>query len=343
MSENKHTALSASRIKTLEKCSWSYWCSYVLKLPEKSNDGANRGNVVHFTLDVLAKAKRKHYVETILKEKDVFVIPSVRKLMLRHARDHRVSDPDNIEMIKQMTLTALEYDFWGDSKLKPVKDIGERDFDITVNKGKKKYRIKGFIDRQFIYEDFTSVVRDYKTSKAVFAGKDAEDNLQHLMYTLATKKLDPEHNVSMEFLFLKFSLKDKGKGSGLLRMDPLSKKDLTDFENHLTEVQKVVDNFSEADAYSNFAADKPMPSDGSFTGKLSCGFAKYKGQLKKDGNPMWHCPFKFGFNYYALRDKDNKIIKTFLEDDKDEAFKLAKAEQKVTKETYLGCPKHLTS
>jgi hypothetical protein len=248
-----------------------------------------------------------------------------------------------VDLIKEMTLTALKYDFWGDAEKSPSQDLQERDFDITVNKKDKKYRIKGFIDRQFIYDDSTSVIRDYKTSKAVFAGKDAEDNIQHMIYTLASKMLDPKHKPLMEFLFLKFDLKDKTKNGGLLKMDPPDKNELSEFENHLTEVQKVVDNFSEPDAYSNFAADKPMPSDGSFSGKLACGFAKYKGHLKKDGNPMWHCPYKFGFNYYSLRDKDNKIIKTFLEENVDEAFKSIKQGEKVTKETYLGCPKHLTS
>ena len=341
--DTKHVALSASRIKTLEKCSWSYWCNYILKLPDKSNDGANRGNVVHLVLECLAQEKRKPYVDTILNSGDIFAIISVKKLALKHARRLKVSDPDNVVLIKEMTLTALKYDFWGDAEKPPIQDLKERAFDITVDKKDKKYRIKGFIDRQFIYEDLTSVVRDYKTSKAVFAGKDAEDNMQHMMYILASKKLDPKHKALMEFLFLKFDLKDKSKNGGLLKMEPPNKNELSEFENHLTEVQKVVDNFSESDAYSNFAADKPMPSDGSFSGKLACGFAKYKGQLKKDGNPMWHCSYKFGFNYYALRDENNKIIKTFLEEDVDEAFKIAKKDEKVTKEAYLGCPKHLTS
>jgi len=339
LSEKKHVALSASRIKTLEKCSWSYWCNYVLKLPEKSNDGANRGHVVHLVLEMLAKDRRKNYVSEVISKNDLFCIPSLKKLTLKHARKAGVSDPDNVASIVMMTIVALKYDFWGDKDKKPIKDLKERDFDITISKKNKKYRIKGFIDRQFIYGDNSSVVRDYKTSKAVFAGKDAEDNLQHLIYTLASKKLDPDFDVEMEFLFLKFDLKS-GANSGLLKMEPLSKKELSDFENHLTEVQKVVDNFSEKDACSNFAGHKPIPSDGSFSGKLSCGFAKYKGQLKKDGTNMWHCPYKFDFNYYALRDKDNKIIKTFLEENKDEAFKIAKDEEKVTKEYYSGCPVH---
>ena len=200
MAEVKHTALSASRIKTLEKCSWSYWCSYILKLPEKNNEGAARGNVVHSVLECLANHRRKPYVKSIIDSSDLFCIPSVRKLTFKHARKHSVSDPENINLIKEMTLTALKYDFWGDEKKAPIKDLQERDFDFTVNKKNKKYRIKGFIDRQFLYEDNTTVVRDYKTSKAVYAGKDAEDNLQHFMYTLASRHFEPKHKVFMEFV-----------------------------------------------------------------------------------------------------------------------------------------------
>lgn len=341
MSEQKHTPLSASRIKTLEKCSWSYWCNYILKLPDASNDGASRGDVVHLILEVLSHAKRKKYVNKILKKQDVFCIPSVKTLTFKRARKNKVSDPDNIESIKTMILVGLSYDFFGDQKKAPSVDISEKEFDITVSENNKKYRIKGFIDRLFHYDDKSSIIRDYKTSKAVFAGKDAEDNMQHLMYTLASKKLNPELATRVEFLFLKFDV-SKG-GDGLLKMDHLSDEDLTSFEYQLTEIQKVVDNFSEADAHSNFAADKPMPSDGSFSGKLACGFAKKKGELKKDGKPKWHCPYKFNFNYYALRDKDNKIIKTFFEDDIDQAFLIKKDTEKITKETYLGCPRHLTS
>ena len=312
-----------------------------MKLPDTSNDGANRGDVVHLILEMLSKPTRKKYVKKMIKLDDAFAIPSVKSLTLKRARENKVSDPENIKLIKEMILVGLKYDFFGDKEQKPVEDFNERSFDLTVDKNNKKYRIKGFIDRQFNYSDNSSTVRDYKTSKAVFAGKDAEDNLQHLMYTLASKHLNPEHKVNMEFLFLKFDV-SKG-GDGLLKMPPLSDQELSDFEDHLSEVQKVIDNFSEIDAHSNFAADKPMPSDGSFSGKLSCGFAKFKGHLKKDGNPMWHCPYKFAYNYYALRDKDNNIIKTFSEEDMDEAFKAAGENDKVTKEHYSGCPRHNNS
>ena len=82
--DTKHVALSASRIKTLEKCSWSYWCNYILKLPDKSNDGASRGNVVHLVLECLAQKKRKPYVDIILYSGDLFTIRSIQQNDLRY-------------------------------------------------------------------------------------------------------------------------------------------------------------------------------------------------------------------------------------------------------------------
>jgi len=51
--DNPKTALSASRIKTVEGCSWLYWCKYKLKLPDASNDGAKRGSICHLIFEHL--------------------------------------------------------------------------------------------------------------------------------------------------------------------------------------------------------------------------------------------------------------------------------------------------
>ena len=65
---NKHpSALSASRIKTLQQCSWKYWCNYKLKLPDKSNDGASRGWICHLIFELLGEARHKKHYETIIK------------------------------------------------------------------------------------------------------------------------------------------------------------------------------------------------------------------------------------------------------------------------------------
>ena len=133
MSDSKHVALSASRIKTLEKCSWSYWCNYILKLPDTPNDGSSRGDVVHLVLEVLSHPRRKKYVEKILEAGDIFCIKSIKSLTLKRARKNKVSDPENIDLIKEMTLVGLSYDFFGSAKKKPVQDCSEREFDIVRN------------------------------------------------------------------------------------------------------------------------------------------------------------------------------------------------------------------
>ena len=97
---------------------------------------------------------------------------------------------------------------------------------------------------------------------------------------------------------------------------------------------KRINEFNEDDAKSNFAADKPIPKEG-FGGKLMCGFAKYPKQIKKNGQPMWHCPYKFAFSYYALKNENGEILKTKLED----TFSPKEGET-VEKMHYKGCPKH---
>jgi len=58
--------LSASKIKTLNTCSWTYHTSYVLKLPRTSNTGSNLGTITHEILECLQnKRHRKHYNQLI--------------------------------------------------------------------------------------------------------------------------------------------------------------------------------------------------------------------------------------------------------------------------------------
>ena len=54
------TKLSASRIKTAQTCSWTYWCNYKLKLPDAGNDGASRGTICHNVFELLGD---KHKAE----------------------------------------------------------------------------------------------------------------------------------------------------------------------------------------------------------------------------------------------------------------------------------------
>lgn len=343
MSEPK-TPLSASRIKTVQSCSWLYWAKYHLNLPDASNDGAKRGSICHLIFELLGEKNRRNIYQSILKKKDVFSHAGIKRLILKHAKKLQVDDEENIKLVKEMILNGLNYDFYGESHAKPTEALSEKDFEITVNDEDRdiKYKIKGFIDKLFLYKkDKYALIRDFKTSKKKFIGKEISDNLQDYMYSLAVKHLYPEYKKrESEFLFLKFDL-DKDlleESDGAIRMQSIGDDDIEGFEYQLTAIQEYIDNFSENDAIENFAASQPYPTDKSFSGPLQCGFAKEKGQLKVDGTLMWHCPMKFAFDYYVILNKDNQLIKSYSEEEFSES--LVPEGCSFEKRIYEGCPKH---
>ena len=334
------TPLSASRIKTAQSCSWLYWCKYKLKLPDKSNEGAKRGSICHLVFEVLGLKGRKKYYNKILKTQDVFSVPSIKRLILKHAIREGIDDCDNVNMMKDMIFNGLSYDFFGTDSGNPTEEYSEKDFDIVKNDGDIKYKIRGFIDKLFLYKRKKfAIIRDFKTSKEVFKGKDQTDNLQDLMYSLAVKNLFPEYSERVsEFLFLKFDLDPDAKKSGVVRMKPLDEDELKGFEMQLSEIQKYLDNFSEKDAQKNYAAHQGFPKDNSFSGKLLCGFATKKGELKIDGNPKWHCPMKFDFFYYEVTNAEGKFITSYFEDEFSEDLVPEGCSYEM--KYYQGCPAH---
>ena len=329
--------LSASRIKTAQSCSWLYWSKYKLKLPEHGNDGARRGSICHNVFEHLSKQKTKAQYNKIVKGQDPFAVKAVKEMIESQAAEVGVDDEENMSLMKEMILNGLSCNFHGEELGIPDETYAELDFDIEQN----GYHIRGFIDQLFLYKDKKmAIIRDYKTSKKVFEGKEKEDNLQDYMYSLAVRHLFPEYDTrSSEFLFLKFDLKKGGKG--LLQMESIDDDDLDGFEMQLQAIQDYLENFSEHDARQGFAYDKGFPDDGSFSGKLQCGFAKEKGQLKKDGSPMWHCPFKFDFHYIEVFDAEGETAMTCFQEDFDKSMVPEGGKHEL--KYYKGCPKHLTN
>ena len=92
--------LSASRIKVAQTCSWQYWAKYVLKLPDKSNDGAKRGSICHLVFECLGNPRHKKHYTKILKSKNIFASEPVKRLILKHARREQVDDQENLDLIK---------------------------------------------------------------------------------------------------------------------------------------------------------------------------------------------------------------------------------------------------
>lgn len=347
MKNKENVRLSASRISTAEKCSWLYWCKYVDKIPDGSNSGASRGSVCHNVFEYLGKHRHKKHFNSIVNTGSIYGSKPVSKLVEIQAKNQSppVNGKEDLDLIDQFIVNGLNYDFYGESFGDSIECISEKTFDLRIEEEDKNYYIYGFIDKLFLYDKGKkAVIRDFKTSKKVYTGHEITDNLQNLIYCLAVSKMYPNcTEIKTEFLFLKFDLSTDllgQEGEGVLKLDPMSKDELDGFEYHLTEIQSYLDNFNYQSAISNFAADQPFPEDKSFSGPLSCGFAKSPGQLKKDGTPMWHCHYKFPFDYWVIKNREGEILNSCLDGEEHLLlFDPSKGETK-SKVHYAGCPKH---
>ncbi len=335
MSSKDKIYLSASRIKTYNDCSWLYWCKYHLKLPDPSNDGAKMGDICHRVFDVLSNSKHRAHYDKIVRHNDVFSSPAMARMIGTLARKAKVTEDSHYSLINKMILEGLKYDFWGKTHGNVVSQETEKEFNIEEDSPTNRYNIRGYIDRLFVYDSGLILIRDFKSSKKVFSGEDLNFNTQSFMYVLAAKKLFPNHNPRTQFLFLQF-LPDDGD----FLMPFISDDELNGFQSWLSIIQKQLEGFNDKTAVTNFAYDQSYPSDGSFGGPRKCGFAKQKGQLKKDGSKMWHCPYKFSFYYYLVHSPDGDFLGSAEEDSFDRS--LWPEGSIFTKKYYSGCPLHLT-
>jgi len=319
--------LSASRIKTYNTCSWLYHAQYHLGLRDidGSNDGAKRGTICHLILEVLLNPRHQKYIVEIVAN-GTDSIPSVWRLVLKHAKILQVDDDANLKLIKGFISTGLKADYFCQEVQDPNHN-GEKFWELQkpekkfqIESENPEYKILGFIDKNAISCcGKKGRVDDYKTSKAKFTGKDKDFNVQGLMYALALwKELDLEE-VDVNFLFLKFP------------KDPWQRFKFTDkhlkgFEVYLSEIYLYLKDFNTKKATSNFARF----NDSYFL----CG--KEKGALKKDGSPAWVCSLKYPFVYYELKNKEGKIIGT-SKIEQDMVDKMKEGDT-IEEKLYLGCP-----
>lgn len=297
--------LSASRVKTLETCSWVYWCKYHLNLPDPSNEGALRGTVCHLVFELLINPKHKKHFDLITKKDSIKASAAVNRLVIRNLSKSNIHTEENYTMVDEMILVGLKNDFFGGKGAKI--DKPEQEFEITNDS--PKYMIKGFMDKPIKY-DKKKLVRiiDYKSSKYKFRGDDLESNLQAMMYSLAARTLWPGYKPTVEFLFLRFPKQPTQELQ-------FTNEQIKGFEGYLEHVSEIIDNFSESSANANFATFSKK-------NKWMCGIGK------------WVCPFKNKFEYYALIE-DGKVLKSSLKED----LKASSDKQKIEKRTYAGCPK----
>ena len=100
------TKLSASRIKTAQQCSWTYWCNYKLKLPQSGNDGSSRGTICHNVFELLGDHHKSEF-NKIIKEGTIWNTKVVASQVKKEAEELSVSDKENLDLIDEMIVNGL--------------------------------------------------------------------------------------------------------------------------------------------------------------------------------------------------------------------------------------------
>jgi hypothetical protein len=293
--------LSASRIKTLETCSWVYWNNYHTKVPQSQNDGALRGTICHTVFELLLNKRHLKNYKRIIKKNAINGDEGIDRLVKKLSVKVKL-DESNYKLLNDMILVGLKSDFFGEGG-----EIVKPEYDFDIINEDPKYHIKGFIDKPIKIKKEMHII-DYKSSKYKFRGDDLEANIQAMMYSLASKKLWPKLKPIVKFLFLRFPKQPIQELS-------FDDNEIKGFEHYLEHINKYVDNFDENSAQANFAIDN----------------VKNKWMCQVGG---WKCPYKDPYEYYVKLNDKNEVIESSL----DGKFKNIEG-FKIEKRSYQGCPK----
>ena len=306
MSKKEKIRLSASKIKTLDTCSWLFFSKYHLKVPDTTNDGASRGTIVHLIFELMLKPRHKKKYFTKLKKSPTAILrcKPLSRLLTKHTKRLNVDDKDNLALIYQMLYVGFNHNFY----CKGSKDLKEEEhFEIEG----ENFVINGFIDKKAFYKNKIDIW-DYKSSKAKFNKEDIESNYQALMYSLATLKKDgliPE----VKFLFLRFP------DSPEQAAPKLTEEELEGFEMFLSELADLLADYDEDKALENLAKNG----------------TKYRWLCGSEKPGKWICPVRRSFEFFSLIEKSSgRIIKSAHTENELEAS----AGQEIVKQDYEGCP-----
>ena len=306
--------LSASRLKTLETCSWSYWCNYHLKLPQKQNEGALRGTVCHLVFEMLVKKKHKKHISKISKAGTIQASPAVHRMVTKHLTqmensfDLPMTNEENTTLVDDMIVVGLNCDFFGRGG-----KVDKPEHEFLLDNKDPEYKIRGFIDKPIVYKRGKKIkIVDYKSSKYKFRGEELHSNVQAMVYTLAAEKEWPGHTPTVEFQFLRHPRSP-------LQQLQFNKNQLRGLEYYLAHTFQIINNFTEETATTNYAYD-----------------TKKNSWLCKIGK--WRCPYIDPYDYFVIVNEEGEEIKKSFKE--KELQGVLQKGQKIKKRTYEGCPRH---
>jgi ATP-dependent helicase/DNAse subunit B len=330
--KEKPLYLSASKIKTFTSCSWQYFASYNLKIPQSGNSGASRGTVVHNLFELIAKPKHNHYIKKIWLAGSPEKIPAIKKFLEKQFSYEKLNKSEEVKPIKvkygvknnwesvcEMIMVTLKFEFIDTSNHKVIHS--EYEFDIVNDS--PKYAVRGFIDRLSEEDNGKTLkILDYKSSSKKFKGEDEDSNIQAMIYSLVARKIWKNYDkYKASFFFMRFP-------EDPYQHNEFSENELDGLEHYLEYITDILKNLNETTAKSNMASKDREKS-------WLCGRGK------------WVCPYRDELKFFKVKDptkegKDSEVSSHLKKEDAEE--KIKKNKNWIIEETqYAGCPSFKTN
>jgi len=219
------TNLSASRIKTWQRCKFAYYLQYVLRLDLGTNWGARHGTAIHSVLEEYAK-DNKDWEKELLNEY-LRIDEKLGSTILGHAKEvdygkikqKCASCPfHNAGICGLENKPVVELDgcgrlLWGRSVRLLEKYLNEHAYiyERKILGIEEHFKLNidhrsiiGIIDYIYEMEDGTVHMIDYKTSKKWEPSqnyKAMKKDIQAKLYAWALSKLFPDRNTMLTFYF----------------------------------------------------------------------------------------------------------------------------------------------
>jgi RecB family exonuclease len=301
--------LSASKIKSLDQCSYKFYLNYIKHLPETTHPKTFAGTVAHEIFEFLAQKENRAELESIKKagfdaSSSKIVVQMTKDLVEKFEIIEDVADG-----IPQMLDLGCEvlYNKLSDPAL--VEYHTELEFTLRG----AKYEIKGFIDLLLIYEDYALII-DYKSQGKKFAADELEFNIQALVYQMVVKQ-NYGKSADVDFILLRHPPTSRTRDKHIQTVPYAGEETFAGLENYLDYLQDHFDDFSLEHATSKYCCDDP----------------------KKLSFCIHVCQFKKGFNYFAATDGKEDVLTS---KEKTPEFMVEAKEKglKIVRRKYSGCP-----
>lgn len=302
--------VSASRLKSLDACTMSFYLSEYENLPQKVWAKTHAGSTVHSILEALRRDRHRAHLDLVKEKGTIYASPAISRLVRAWVAKTKMG-PDIVEPIDAMCMLVLNQTSFLDTGATKTFDP-EHEFKLTLPRGGT---VKGFIDRLAIYGEGDSrraVITDYKSQGKRFTANELRDNYQALTYQLYVWRAFGIP-ATVEFIMLRHPPTSRTPEKHIQRVEPSTSAQLAGFEAYLDHIHAELQTFGLKEAYSHFHDDE--------------GFCRNV------------CTYFRPYDYHHVTKRDGTFVGNFM---LDNLRHLGQDEVAQTRH-YAGCPRWNTT